>query len=145
MYKQKVKCLFLDNSLDNSQSAGVNRGYLSFLLHNTGTLWRARVNGLAIFIEWVFFRVEFKASVKFLKLEDILKRFLSTSLHHFHPKRYRLRLKKEREEKDWSSLILPTRIKVVRIALFDYLKRFHQKKQYARIAMVRDKFHLWYV
>jgi len=34
MYKQKVKCLFLDNSLDNSQSAGVNRGYLSFLLTN---------------------------------------------------------------------------------------------------------------
>jgi hypothetical protein len=44
MYKQKVKCLFLDNSLDNSQSADVNRGYLSLLLSNSGTLGRAGVH-----------------------------------------------------------------------------------------------------
>ena len=44
MYKQKVKCLFLDNSLDNSQSADVNRGYLSLLLSNSGTLRRVGVH-----------------------------------------------------------------------------------------------------
>ena len=47
----------------------------------------------------VLLRGEFKASDKFLKLEEILKHFLSTTLNHFHPKRYRFMPKKRERRK----------------------------------------------